>query len=236
MRACRRSRSPAALADPRRGAHPPARGDARRPDGRGPAIEADETDEGGAGTARGAPARAVRARRDPTAPAPARRPGRSMRRPDPRPDRRRPRHGPPRDARLPRPARRPRGRRRGRRRRWRRWSRRTGCCPTSSSWTSDARPRRHRATAELKARHPASRSSPSPASSRRTGSPPRIEAGASGFLLKDAEADDLAAAIRAAHRGEVYLDPAVAGIVARRMRAGGDGTGRTRRRRPAWPG
>ena len=45
-----------------------------------------------------------------------------------------------------------------------------------------------------------------------------IEAGASGFLLKDAEADDLAAAIRSAHGGEVYLDPAVAGIVARRMR------------------
>ena len=45
-----------------------------------------------------------------------------------------------------------------------------------------------------------------------------IEAGASGFLLKDAEADDLAAAIRAAAAGEVHLDPAVAGIVARRMR------------------
>ena len=45
-----------------------------------------------------------------------------------------------------------------------------------------------------------------------------LEAGASGFLLKDAEADDLAAAIRSARAGEVYLDPAVAGIVARRMR------------------
>ena len=47
-----------------------------------------------------------------------------------------------------------------------------------------------------------------------------IEAGASGFLLKDAEADDLAAAIRSAHAGEVYLDPAVARVVARRMRDG----------------
>jgi DNA-binding NarL/FixJ family response regulator len=47
-----------------------------------------------------------------------------------------------------------------------------------------------------------------------------LEAGASGFLLKDAEADDLAGAIRSAHGGEVYLDPAVAGIVARRMRTG----------------
>ncbi len=48
-----------------------------------------------------------------------------------------------------------------------------------------------------------------------------IEAGASGFLLKDAEADELAGAIRAAAAGEVHLDPAVAGIVARRMRDGG---------------
>jgi len=53
-----------------------------------------------------------------------------------------------------------------------------------------------------------------------------LEAGASGFLLKDAEADDLAAAIRAAALGEVHLDPAVARIVASRMRsraAGGQG-------------
>ncbi len=56
-----------------------------------------------------------------------------------------------------------------------------------------------------------------------------IEAGASGFLLKDADADDLAAAIRSAAAGEVHLDPAVAGIVARRMRKGSgratDGSG-----------
>jgi len=47
-----------------------------------------------------------------------------------------------------------------------------------------------------------------------------IEAGASGFLLKDADADDLAAAIRSAAAGEMYLDPAIAGIVARRLRDG----------------
>jgi DNA-binding NarL/FixJ family response regulator len=47
-----------------------------------------------------------------------------------------------------------------------------------------------------------------------------LEAGASGFILKDAEADDVAAAIRAAHRGEVHLDPAVALLLARRVRAG----------------
>jgi DNA-binding NarL/FixJ family response regulator len=37
-----------------------------------------------------------------------------------------------------------------------------------------------------------------------------LEAGASGYLLKDAEADEVGAAVRAAHRGEVHLDPAVA--------------------------
>jgi DNA-binding NarL/FixJ family response regulator len=45
-----------------------------------------------------------------------------------------------------------------------------------------------------------------------------LEAGASGFILKDAEADDVANAIRAAYRGEVRLDPAVAGLLARRVR------------------
>jgi DNA-binding NarL/FixJ family response regulator len=45
-----------------------------------------------------------------------------------------------------------------------------------------------------------------------------LEAGASGFILKDADADDVAQAIRAAHRGEVHLDPAVALLVARRVR------------------
>jgi DNA-binding NarL/FixJ family response regulator len=37
-----------------------------------------------------------------------------------------------------------------------------------------------------------------------------LEAGASGYVLKDADADDVAAAIRAADRGELQLDPAVA--------------------------
>jgi DNA-binding NarL/FixJ family response regulator len=48
-----------------------------------------------------------------------------------------------------------------------------------------------------------------------------IEAGAAGFLLKDAEPDDVAAAIRAARNGEMYLDPAVAGVVARQLRTPG---------------
>jgi DNA-binding NarL/FixJ family response regulator len=37
-----------------------------------------------------------------------------------------------------------------------------------------------------------------------------LDAGASGYLLKDAEADDIAAAIRTAHRGDVALAPSAA--------------------------
>jgi DNA-binding NarL/FixJ family response regulator len=37
-----------------------------------------------------------------------------------------------------------------------------------------------------------------------------LAAGASGYLLKDADADEVAAAVRAAHRGELQLDPAIA--------------------------
>ena len=45
-----------------------------------------------------------------------------------------------------------------------------------------------------------------------------LESGASGFILKDADADDVAAAIRAADNDEVRLDPAAARILARGMR------------------
>jgi DNA-binding NarL/FixJ family response regulator len=37
-----------------------------------------------------------------------------------------------------------------------------------------------------------------------------LEAGAAGYLLKDASAEEVADAIRAAHRGEAHLDPRVA--------------------------
>jgi DNA-binding NarL/FixJ family response regulator len=37
-----------------------------------------------------------------------------------------------------------------------------------------------------------------------------LEAGASGYLLKDSDADDVVAAVRAAHRGELRLDPGIA--------------------------
>ena len=37
-----------------------------------------------------------------------------------------------------------------------------------------------------------------------------LEAGATGYLLKDADADDVAVAVRRAQAGEVHLDPQVA--------------------------
>jgi DNA-binding NarL/FixJ family response regulator len=77
------------------------------------------------------------------------------------------------------------------------------------------------ATTELKARHPAIEVIAITSFVEEDRITAAIEAGATGFLLKDAEADDLAGAIRAARSGEVYLDPAVAGIVARRMRTAG---------------
>jgi len=45
-----------------------------------------------------------------------------------------------------------------------------------------------------------------------------LEAGASGYLLKDAEADEVAQAIRSAYNGEVHLDPAVSRLLAQRLR------------------
>jgi len=37
-----------------------------------------------------------------------------------------------------------------------------------------------------------------------------LQAGAAGYVLKDSDADDVAAAVRAAHRGEVQIDSLVA--------------------------
>lgn len=84
------------------------------------------------------------------------------------------------------------------------------------------------ATSQLKARHPSIEVVAITSFIEEERIAAAIEAGASGFLLKDAEADDLAGAIRSAYGGEVYLDPAVAGIVARRMRdAGRNGVDRS---------
>lgn len=48
-----------------------------------------------------------------------------------------------------------------------------------------------------------------------------LEAGARGVLFKDTSPDELVAAIRAAHAGDVRLDPVVGRIVARHVRSGG---------------
>jgi len=46
-----------------------------------------------------------------------------------------------------------------------------------------------------------------------------LEAGASGYLLKDADVDELSNAIRSAHRGEVHLDAGVARRLMASLRA-----------------
>jgi DNA-binding NarL/FixJ family response regulator len=50
-----------------------------------------------------------------------------------------------------------------------------------------------------------------------------LEAGATGYLLKDADADDVAIAVRRAQAGEVHLDPQVARLLANRIRTRRDG-------------
>jgi DNA-binding NarL/FixJ family response regulator len=54
-----------------------------------------------------------------------------------------------------------------------------------------------------------------------------LDAGASGYLLKDAEPDEVAAAVRAAHRGELQLDPAVARHLMTSLRGGDRGPRQT---------
>jgi DNA-binding NarL/FixJ family response regulator len=48
---------------------------------------------------------------------------------------------------------------------------------------------------------------------------PAIEAGATGYLLKDTPRDELLRAVRAAYRGEAVLSPAVAGRLMGQVRA-----------------
>lgn len=50
-----------------------------------------------------------------------------------------------------------------------------------------------------------------------------LEAGASGYLIKDAAPEELAVAIRAAHRGEIHLDSAVARRLMGSLRSSGSG-------------
>ncbi|MFB9836761.1 response regulator [Actinoallomurus acaciae] len=53
---------------------------------------------------------------------------------------------------------------------------------------------------------------------------PAIEAGATGYLLKDAPREELLRAVRSAARGESVLSPAVAGRLMGRVRRPSDGT------------
>ncbi|MCX6462895.1 MAG: response regulator transcription factor [Pseudonocardiales bacterium] len=54
---------------------------------------------------------------------------------------------------------------------------------------------------------------------------PAIEAGATGYLLKDVPREELLRAVRAAHRGEAVLSPAVAGRLMGQVRGVGRGEG-----------
>jgi DNA-binding NarL/FixJ family response regulator len=53
---------------------------------------------------------------------------------------------------------------------------------------------------------------------------PAIEAGATGYLLKDAPREELLRAVRSAFRGESVLSPSVAGRLMGRVRRPADGT------------
>jgi DNA-binding NarL/FixJ family response regulator len=57
-----------------------------------------------------------------------------------------------------------------------------------------------------------------------------LEAGAAGYLLKDADADDVVRAVRAAVAGEVHLDPAAARALATALRAPASAAGVLTRR------
>jgi DNA-binding NarL/FixJ family response regulator len=49
-----------------------------------------------------------------------------------------------------------------------------------------------------------------------------LDSGASGYLLKDSEPAEVAAAVRSAHRGEIQLDPAVTRPLITELSSGGD--------------
>jgi DNA-binding NarL/FixJ family response regulator len=74
------------------------------------------------------------------------------------------------------------------------------------------------ATAEIKARHPEVEVVALTSFIEEERVTAALEAGATGYLLKDADADDVAVAVRRAHAGEVHLDPQVARLLARRIR------------------
>ncbi len=50
-----------------------------------------------------------------------------------------------------------------------------------------------------------------------------LDSGAAGYLLKDSQPAEVAAAVRSAHRGEIQLDPAVTRPLISDLKSGGDG-------------
>lgn len=77
------------------------------------------------------------------------------------------------------------------------------------------------ATAEIRSRHPDVKVVAVTSFVEENKVHAALEAGAAGYLLKDAEAEEVAAAVRAAHAGEVHLDPAVARRLTASLRGGG---------------
>ncbi len=62
-----------------------------------------------------------------------------------------------------------------------------------------------------------------------------LEAGATGYVLKDADVQEIVRAIRAAHRGEVHLDATVTGVLTRSLVAPQRGVAAlTTREREVW--
>lgn len=74
------------------------------------------------------------------------------------------------------------------------------------------------ATAEIKRRHPEVEIVALTSFIEESTVVAALEAGATGYLLKDASADEVADAVRAAHGGEMRLDPAVSRLLAERLR------------------
>ena len=85
------------------------------------------------------------------------------------------------------------------------------------------------ATAAVVADHPSTRVLVLSSSDERTSVIAAVRAGAAGYLLKTAEAQEVYDAVRRVHRGELVFPPALAAFVLEELRA----SGRRDRRRPA---
>ncbi|MDF2442986.1 MAG: hypothetical protein JWR01_1189 [Subtercola sp.] len=75
------------------------------------------------------------------------------------------------------------------------------------------------AIAELRAAHPALKVVALTSFSESSKVHAALEAGASGYLLKNSDPDQISAAIRAAEREQVYLDPQITMVLARSLQS-----------------